>query len=200
MEFNDVVTGRRMSRRFLRDPLPADTVTRLLRNATRGPSAGNSQGFAFLVLEAPGDRDLFWQVMAPTMPVVETVRDAPLLVVPMSSKQVYLDRYAKPDKGWSDRDEHRWTVPYWHVDTGMAALLVLLTAVDEQLGALLFGIPRPALTAFRETFGVPDDYTPVGALAIGYPDPDAPPSRPSQPRRPWRDLVHEGRWGQSSAR
>lgn len=198
MEFNDVVTGRRMTRRFLRDPLPADTVTRLLRNATRGPSAGNSQGFAFLVLQATGDRDRFWQVLAPAMPVVETVKDAPLLVVPMSSKQVYLDRYAKPDKGWPDRDEHRWTVPYWHVDTGMAALLILLTAADEGLGALLFGIPRPRLTAFRDAFAVPEEYTPVGALALGHRDPTAPSSRPSQPRKPWRELVHEGRWGQPS--
>ena len=85
MEFNDVVTSRRMTRRFLRDPLPADTVGRIVRNATRGPSAGNSKGFAFLVLESQDDRDRFWRALAPTMPVVETVRDAPLVVVPMSS-------------------------------------------------------------------------------------------------------------------
>ena len=195
MEFNDVVTGRRMTRRFLPDPLPDDVVDRLLRNANRGPSAGNSQGFAFLVLRAPEDRALFWEVLAPTMPVVETVKDAPLLVVPMSSKDVYLDRYAKPDKGWTDGDEDRWPVPYWHVDTGMAALLILLTAVDEGLGALFFGIPRPVLDGFRAAFGVPDSYLPVGAVAVGRRGPDAPPSRPSQPRRPWRELVHHGRWG-----
>lgn len=195
MDFNDVVTGRRMTRRFLREPLPEATVTRLLRNAARGPSAGNSQGFAFLVLETPADRDRFWQVLAPTMPVVETVKDAPLLVVPMSNKDAYLDRYAEPDKGWPDRDENRWPVPYWHVDTGMAALLVLLTAADEGLGALLFGIPRPVLDAFRAAFDVPAEYTPVGALAVGHPDPAAPPSQPSRASRPWQELVHEGRFG-----
>ena len=37
-------------------------------------------------------------------------------------------------------------MPYWHIDTGFAALLMLLTAVDEGLGACFFGIP-PERTA-----------------------------------------------------
>ena len=69
------------------------------------------------------------------------MRRAPLLIVPLSDKSAYLDRYAEPDKGWTDRDESRWPVPYWDVDAGMAALLMLLTAVDEGLGACFFGIP-----------------------------------------------------------
>jgi hypothetical protein len=32
------------------------------------------------------------------------------------------------------------TGAYWQIDTGFAALLVLLTAVDAGLGALFFGI------------------------------------------------------------
>jgi hypothetical protein len=43
----------------------------------------------------------------------------------------YLDRYAEPDKGWVDRAESRWPAPYWYIDTGMAALLMLLTALDQ---------------------------------------------------------------------
>ena len=69
------------------------------------------------------------------------MRTAPLIIVPHSNKSDYLDRYAEPDKGWTDRDEPRWPVPYWDIDTGMASLLMLLTAVDEGLGACFFGIP-----------------------------------------------------------
>ena len=79
-----------------------------------------------------------------------------------------LDRYAQPDKGWTDRDERRWPVPFWHIDTGMAALLILLTVVDEGLGALYFGIMPEAVEPFREAFGVPDDHEPIGAIDIGY--------------------------------
>ncbi len=52
---------------------------------------------------------------------------APVIVVPLSSEDAYLDRYAEPDKGWTDRDPERWPVPYWHIDTGFASLLMLLT-------------------------------------------------------------------------
>src|ERR671932_186860 len=72
---------------------------------------------------------------------LEGMRTAPALVVCLSDPERYLTRYAEPDKGWTDRDERRWPVPYWDVDTGMAALLMLLTAVDEGLGACFFGVP-----------------------------------------------------------
>src|SRR5205807_3237876 len=98
--------------------------------------------------------------------------DVPLLVVVLSHKRAYLDRYAEPDKGWTDRDEARWPVPYWDIDTGFAALLMLLTAVDAGLGTLFFGIFDTA--RFRRTFGVPPEYLPVGALAVGHPLPDEP--------------------------
>src|SRR3712207_283086 len=102
-------------------------------------------------------------------PWLQRMARAPLLVVPLSNKSAYLDRYAEPDKGWTDRDETRWAVPYWDVDAGMASLLMLLTAVDEGLGACFFGIPGERVTAFRDAFGVPEDFRPVGCLSVGYP-------------------------------
>lgn len=195
MEFGQVVRRRRMVRAFGPDPVPPPVLAKLLRNATHGPSAGNSQGQAFLVLDEAADRARFWDLLADMMPVVDSVRTAPLLLVPMTSKEAYLDRYTKPDKGWTNRDEGRWPVPYWHVDAGMSVLLALLTAVDEELGALFFGIPAPKVESFRAAFGVPTEYVPVGVLAVGYPDPDAPRSRPSQPRRATAEFVHHGRWG-----
>jgi hypothetical protein len=90
--------------------------------------------------------------------VYPSVTAAPLVIVPMSCKRTYLDRYAEPDKGWTDRDESRWPVPFRHIDTGMAALLILLTAVGEGLGALYFGIVPEAVGPFRAAFGVPEDH------------------------------------------
>ena len=120
---------------------------------------------------------------------------APVVVVPLSHKDAYLDRYAEPDKGWTDRDETRWPVPYWHVDTGMAALLMLLTAVDEGLGACFFGIPAEAVDRFRAEFGVPAGYTPVGAVTLGHRAGDAGPGgSASRGRRPREEVVHRGHW------
>jgi len=186
-----VVQRRHMVRTFSGEPVPPESLERILHNAVRGPSAGFSQGQAFLVLTDPEDLKRFWTVAGAA--AAGSVAAAPLVIVPMSCKRVYLDRYALPDKGWTDRDETRWPVPFWHIDTGMAALLILLTVVDEGLGALYFGIVPEAVPAFREAFGVPDDHEPIGAIAIGHNAEPAPRDLRAR-RRPAADVIHYGRW------
>ncbi|GGF45499.1 hypothetical protein GCM10011519_19250 [Marmoricola endophyticus] len=200
MEFSEVVRRRRMVRSF--DPERAvdeAVVRRMLEHATRAPSAGFSQGWAFLVLDTPADRERFWTSTGITGEEdnrwLRGMRSAPLLIVALSSKEAYLDRYAEDDKGWSDRDEARWPVPYWDVDTGMASLLILQTAVDEGLGACFFGIPADTVGAFAAEFGVPGTHRPVGAIAIGHPAAGG--ARGSAARRTRRrldDVVHRGSW------
>jgi nitroreductase len=190
MDFQEVVQRRHMVRTFTGEPVPRESLERILTNAVRGPSAGFSQGQAFLVLTGD-DLPEFWAVAG--VAVSESARTAPLVIVPMSCKRIYLDRYARPDKGWTDRDEGRWPVPFWHIDTGMAALLILLTAVDEKLGAVYFGIVPEAVAPFRAAFGVPDDHEPIGAIAIGYDAEPAPRDLRSR-RRPLSEIVHYGRW------
>lgn len=171
-------------------PVPEEALDRILRNGTRAPSAGFSQGQAWLVLR-DGELERFWEFGADA--VGDTVRTAPLVLVPFSSKRVYLERYAEPDKGWTDLDESRWPVPFWHIDTGMAAMLQLLTAVDEGLGALYFGIVPDQVQPFRTAFGVPEDFEPIGALAIGY-DAETEKRDLRAKRRPIEQLVHYGHW------
>ncbi len=190
MEFREVVQRRHMVRTFTGEPVPRQALDRILGNAVRGPSAGFSQGQAFLVLTGE-DLTRFWAVAGEA--VDPSARTAPLVIVPMSCKRVYLDRYAQPDKGWTDRDESRWPVPFWHIDTGMAALLILLTVVDEGLAALYFGIVPEAVGPFREAFGVPDDHEPIGAIAIGFNAEEAPRDLRAR-RRPAADVIHYGRW------
>ena len=133
MEFQDVVRKRRMVRSFERRALPREVVERILANAQRAPSAGFSQGWAFLVLEGDAETRRYWDAVGPDDRAGFQWQDlfnAPLLIVCLSNKSAYLDRYAEPDKGWTDRSEAHWPAPYWDIDTGMAAMLILLTAVD----------------------------------------------------------------------
>jgi nitroreductase len=190
MEFQDVVRRRRMVRQFAAKPVPQESIDRILANAVRGPSAGFSQGQAFLVLTGD-DLPRFWAVGGEA--VAPSTQSAPLVIIPMSSKRIYLDRYALPDKGWTDRDEGRWPVPFWHIDTGMATLLILQTAVDEGLGACYFGIVPEAVDQVRSTFGIPADHEPIGAVAIGY---DAEPAKRnlSDRRRATVEVFHYGNW------
>ena len=198
MEFQDVVRTRRMVRRYADRPVDPAVVERMLANAVRAPSAGFTQGWAFLVLQGTDEVSRFWSATSDPEAGnrwLDGMRTAPVVVVPLASKAAYLERYAEPDKR-RDLDRNRWPVPYWYVDAGMASLLILQTAVDEGLGACFFGVPGDRLDAFRTEFGVPAEFTPVGAITVGHhaDDPGAAGSPSRRARRPLEDVVHRGRW------
>jgi len=199
MEFAEVVRRRRMVRNYDPDrPVPDDVRERILEHALHAPSAGFSQGWAFLVLEGADTERYWFAVTAGGDPSydawVRGLSSAPLLIMAFAHKDGYLDRYAEPDKGWTDRDEARWCAPYWFVDTGMALLLMLQTAVDEGLGACFFGIPLERIQAVKDEFGVPAAYAPIGVVSVGYPAPDRRSPSLKRGRRGVGDVVHRAQW------
>lgn len=202
MEFQDVVRRRRMVRSYATMPVDPAIVDRALANATRAPSAGFSQGWGFLVLDTPHDVHRYWAATAdgiddPDEWLIGMMR-APVVVVPCSSKVAYLGRYAEPDKGWTDEDEARWPVPFWHMDAAMASLLILQTAVDAGIGGCFFGIPPERVRGVRREFAIPDSFDPVGAITLGHPA--ARPGAAGSPSRRRRlettEVVHRGTWGE----
>jgi nitroreductase len=203
MELREVIRRRRMVRAYQPDrPVPEDVLDRMLEHAVRAPSAGFSQGWDFVVLTSPEERELFWRTTTDpgSSDVVPDswlrgVSTAPCLVLCLSDRAAYLDRYAEPDKGWTDRDEARWPVPYWDVDTGMAAMLMLLTAVDEGLGALFFGVPPERHEALLRAYGIPQDRRVVGVVAVGYAAPDRRSPSLRRGRRTVPQVAHRGRFG-----
>jgi len=202
MEFADVVRRRRMIRTYDERPVDRAVIDRALAHATRAPSAGNSSGWGFLVLDIPDDVRRYWAATADPAALEEPdtwlrgMMRAPVVIVPCSSKAAYLARYAEEDKGWTDRDEARWPVPYWHLDTAMASLLILLTAVDEGLGACFFGIPPERVAAVKQTFGIPATFDPIGAITLGHrvTDPGAAGSPSRRARKDPAEVVHRGHW------
>jgi nitroreductase len=196
MELSQVISRRRMVRDYTPDPLSPSCVERVLESALRAPSAGFSQGWAFLALSEPPDRARFWEFAGTQLEHSPGMRNAPLIVVSLSHKDAYLDRYAEADKGWADRAESRWPAPYWDIDTGMATLLMLLTAVDEGLGACFFGLMPDQLAPFRDAFGIPPAYLPIGATTVGHRAASVPPQseRIAARRRSIGDVIHRGSW------
>ncbi|AKU17088.1 nitroreductase family protein [Luteipulveratus mongoliensis] len=201
MELQDAVRKRRMVRRYDPDrPVPPEVLDRVLELALRAPSAGFSQGWDFVVLSDAADRAAFWAATTEDEddpdPWLEGLSTAPTLVLCCSDKQTYLERYAEDDKPWQDLDESHWPVPYWDIDTGMAALLMLLVAVDEGLGGLFFGVPAEVHDEVHEAFAIPKDHNIIGVVAIGYSaDPKRSGSTIKRRRRPVSEVVHAGRFG-----
>ncbi|HEV2920882.1 MAG TPA: nitroreductase family protein [Actinomycetota bacterium] len=197
MELREVVRRRRMVRRFDPRPLPDEVLDRILHSATRAPSAGFSQGLDLLVLEGRDAVRGFWRATAdPRFATPYSSAEPPAIVLVLSDKQAYLDRYAAPDKAGLGMDvEVGWPVPYWDMDAAMAVMLMLLTAVDEGVGAWWFGVFHGAAALLRD-LGVPEGRRLVGAVALGHPAADDRPggSARTRPRRPLDQVVHRGRW------
>ena len=193
-----------MVRSYTDEAVDPAVVDRALAHATRAPSAGSTRGWGFLVLDTPEDVGRFWaatsdDVDAPDRWLAGMVR-APVVVLPCSSRAAYVERYAAPDKRRAGAQHgiegSPWSVPYWHMDAAMASLLVLQTLVDEGLGGCFFGVPPDRVEAVTTAFGIPAEFTPVGAITIGHPAPGgAAGSRTRRPRRDLDEVVHRGRWG-----
>ncbi|WP_419945859.1 nitroreductase family protein [Candidatus Poriferisodalis sp.] len=219
--FGNLARQRRMTRHFLGDPVDDAVLERILGTARRVPSAGNSQGFDFVVLCGSDDTDRYWDIALPadrrTSFRWTSLLACPVLVTIWADPQAYVERYAEPDKEGSGLGSgtDAWSTPYWTVDASFAALALQYAAIDEGLGVLFFGMfaHAPAVAA---TLGVPPSHEPIGVVAVGWPDHDAeaadkPAASRDRPRRPLlrdmavgdgletsaasnRPLVHWGRW------
>src|SRR5437667_4645041 len=91
MEFARVVRKRRMIRAFKPVPVPETKIRRVLELAQHYPSAGFSQGVAFILITEP-------ERIRRLRELSRLRGDAPALVVPCVSERLYHDRYHEPDK------------------------------------------------------------------------------------------------------
>jgi FMN reductase [NAD(P)H] len=192
-----------MVRHYVPEPVAPETVERIVETVRRAPSAGFSQGQRLVVVteretlsaiaEAIREPEMVAQGFEPW------VGSAPVLVVVCTREDDYHERYRRADKLDEEGREIDWPVPYWHFDAGAAAMLLLLAAVDEGLGAGLFGVFPELEPVLRERLAIPDDVTPVAAITLGKPADDprwsAVTSRRTQPRRALEQIVHRERWG-----
>jgi nitroreductase len=195
MEFQKVVNKRKMIRSFSDQVIEDEKIDKIVTNFFKCPTAGFSQGIELLVLKLKEDVKRYFDCLGP---IEEKIRNkwsklanAKVVMIPIAHKQTYLDRYAQSDKGWTDKSESHWPVPFWLTDTAMGTMVALLTIVDLDLGAVFVGLSQEK--AVREEFSIPEDYKPIGAILIGYPD-SSDPQSPSlkRGRRKKTEVVRYG--------
>jgi len=171
VEFREVLKRRRMVRAYERESIPRATLERIVATIRRAPSAGFSQGQRFIVVteserkrsiaDATGEEDYVGEGFSPW------ISGAAALVVFCTREDDHHDRYRQPDKVEDEGAEIKWRVPYWHVDAGKAAMLVLLAAIDEGLATGVFGVPAKRMDRVRELLGLPPDVAVVEVITIG---------------------------------
>jgi nitroreductase len=199
MDFRDTVLKRRIVRNFAPDPVPQEVLDDMLALAMRAPSAGFSQGQAFVSVTRPDLRAELAALCGESGYVKggfhPFLSAAPTLVVACTSEEVYHRRYRAPDKLRPDGTEIEWPVPYWHMDIGCAVMILLLAAVDAGLAAGFVGVTDP--DGVRALLGIPAEYQPVGVIPIGYAAPDVPSPSLKRGRTPRERVIHHERWKES---
>ena len=196
MEFEKAVRKRRMVRNFQREPVPSEVIERILDLALHAPSAGFSQGWAYVVVTGEGLRKKVGEIQGEAdfyaSRFHKFVSEAPALIIACVSEQIYHDRYREPDKLNENGTEIEWPTPYWYFDIGCACMLIFLTAVNEGLAAAFTGVFR--VEEMKQLLGIPAHFHPVGVVSIGYPAGDVKSPSIKRGRKPLKDVVHYEHW------
>jgi nitroreductase len=198
MDFEDVVRKRRMVRHFLSDPIPQETIDRMLGLAQRMPSAGFSQGVSFVAITDEETRRRVAKIAGEAEGYTAGgfhpfISEAPVQIIICTSEKVYKDRYREPDKKPDPAaEEMEWPIPYWHTDAGCALMLLLLAAVNEGLAGAFVGVWDQK--GLQDLLGIPEHFVPIGITMIGHGAPDVPSPSLKRGRRRLEDVVHRERW------
>jgi nitroreductase len=202
MEFADVLRRRKMVRNYTEDPVSTESIERIVAAGRKAPSGGFSQGVRFVVVTEPDTRRRIAELADEPhyigLGFEPWISRAPVHIVVAMREDDYHDRYTEADK-LEDGKEIEWRVPWWWVDAGKAMMLLLLAAVDEGLGAGLFGLYPPENNdRLREELGIPDDFEIVGVVTVGHPAPEPMlaerKERLRARRRPVEEVVRWERW------
>lgn len=196
MEFQNAVHKRRMVRHFTGEPVPTETVNKILELAQHAPSAGFSQGSAYVVVT---DAELKKKVAKlqgeedyGAAGFHKWISEAPVAVIVCVSEKLYHDRYNEPDKLNEEGKEIDWPTPYWFFDIGAGSMLVLLGAVDAGLAAAFTGVFD--VQGIKDLLGIPAHFHPVGVISIGRGAEDVKSPSLKRGRRKWADVVHYDKW------
>jgi nitroreductase len=200
MELHEAIRRRAMVRSFSPDGIDRAVLDRLLQAALRSPTAGNSGGTAWIVLEGPRQTANYWDATTDAAwrdrnrARFEGLHRAPVVLLSYASPAAYASRYAESDKSDPRLGAGEWPVPYWFGDTAFAVMTVLLGVVDAGLAACLLGNFRGESELGR-TLGVPASWRLFGAVVLGRPDGHDSRSRSlDRPLPPRSGRIHRGRW------
>lgn len=173
MKFDSVVRKRKMIRKYLPKQVSDQIINKLIENASRAPSAGHTQVQEFIVIRDPAVKKKLRQASLNQA----HVEDAPVLIVVCSNTSRSVGRYGQRGREF-----------YSVIDGAFASMLILLTAVNEGIGAGFVAAFEDDKVS--EILGIPEYVRPVGIIALGYSD-----EKPAKMERIQKErLVHHERW------
>jgi nitroreductase len=188
-EVNELIRKRWSPRAFSDKPIPPEALRSLFEAARWAPSSSNEQPWAFLVATRDEKANF------------EKSLEALVEFNANWVKQAYVAGFAVSELNFAKTGKPNRNAFY---DTGAATALLTIEATSR--GLFVHQMAGFDPEKVRENFGVPAGWEAIAAFAIGYPgDPEALPEpyksreRAPRTRKPLKDFVMTGRWGQTAA-
>jgi len=171
METWDAIRARRNVRVYTEQPIAAPDLDRILEAGRRSPSSQNSQPWDFVVVT---EREQL-QELSKVWSHAQHVAISAATVAPVARVR--------------GEDWQRLAVQY---DLGQATMSMMLVAADLGIGSGHSAVADQDLA--RKLLGYPEDRFCAYLIAFGYPA-DRPLRAIRNPnRRPFDEVVHQGRW------
>jgi nitroreductase len=153
MDFDEVLRKRKMIREYdIGTSISDKMIMKLIENAHRAPSAGHTQVQEFVIVRNPSIKKKLRKVAVNQ----EYVENAPVLIVVCSNISRSVGRYGSRGREF-----------YSIIDGAFASMLILLTAVNEGIGACFVGAFEDDKVS--EILNLPKDVRPIGIICIGHP-------------------------------
>lgn len=186
---HELIRRRWSPRTFADRPVEAETLRLLLEAAQWAPSSYNEQPWVFLVATRQEPEE-YERLLGCLVPFNQGwAKNAPVLM--LSVAKLEFERNGKPNR-------------HAYHDVGLAAAQLTLQATA--LGLFVHQMAGIDADAARETYGIPEGWDPVAAIALGYPgDLESLPEdlrskeTAERTRKPLEDFVFTGSWGESRA-
>jgi nitroreductase len=174
VEFSDLARRRRMVRSFDGTAVPGDLMAAWCELALSAPTAGNSAGVQFVVIESTRVAHYFEAATDESWRLNARRADGLLrtggVVLALSNPDLYTERYSETDKAQSGLgDQDAWPIPYWHTDAAMATMQLLLAAEDDNWATCFWGNFRHE-AEILSLAGVAAPWRLFGSILIGRPD------------------------------
>ena len=169
---------RRFSPRAFEDrSVPKEAIHSLLEAARWAASSFNEQPWRFIVAtkDDPADFEKLLGCLVPGNQ--DWAKSAPVLM--LSATKLTFTRNDKPNR-------------HAYHDVGLAVSQLIVQATS--LGLHVHQMAGFDVDQARQTFGIPEGFDPVAAIAIGYSAEATPASRS---RRPQDELIFSGKWGEA---
>jgi nitroreductase len=170
------IVERRSVPRFQKREVPEEFIEKILEAGRWAPSYANLQPWEFIVVRDAGTKEMLTAVAEKVTIYRRSIENADAVVVVVADPEVDPLHYRE--------------------DAAVATQNMALAAHALGIASYWIGIPEggpgsaEALT--KEILGIPDEFSVVALLPLGYPDPGY---TPQKERRPLEQMVHYDRYG-----